>query len=355
MISWLCPCKPAPALCLSQCGRDQLRAMVVDSFLLIPSLLLLVAGVSLLTISWRRQGSDRRQQWWTRWLQVVVSKSGAERQAGRHRSLRCKPHCSQQQASGWKGNPILPHPIQSGKTWPLLLRTLCPSLHMDSATGTTSSVGKPSRLPRQDQCPQVLVAPGIPRTLSQRPRLGGGVEDLPSEISSFTKPPVKGMVFQEGLVQTEERKRRWDYETKRLFWRMRSPALPKVHKKPGAAARPSQGPALSLEKEADSKTETCQPFNSGLRDKRSTEKSDMLAMESLYQQLLVSLNRPKTNKSGSETEEQPPVTSSCTLAPVKGAIMHKNILQTEAGKCWWKSEAKRSSEYCFASPALPRV
>ncbi|XP_031467019.1 uncharacterized protein LOC116240706 [Phasianus colchicus] len=266
MISWLCPCKPAPALCLSQCGRDQLRAMVVDSFLLIPSLLLLVAGVSLLTASWRRQGSDRRQQWWMWWLQVMASKSGAERQAGRHRSPRCRPHCSQQQASGWKGNPILPHPFQPGKTRPLLLRSACPSLHMDSATGTMSSVGKPGRLPRQDQRPQVLVARGIPRTLSQRPRRGGGVEDLPPEISNFTKPPVKGTVFQEGLVHTEERKRWWDYETKRLFWRMHSPALPKVHRKAGAAARPSRGPALSLGRKADGKAEARQPFNSGFSE-----------------------------------------------------------------------------------------
>jgi len=44
-----------PALGLSQCGRDQLWAMVLDSFLLVPSLLLLVAGLSLLTTSWRRQ------------------------------------------------------------------------------------------------------------------------------------------------------------------------------------------------------------------------------------------------------------------------------------------------------------
>ncbi|XP_031466879.1 uncharacterized protein LOC116240587 [Phasianus colchicus] len=328
--------------------------MVADSFLLIPSLLLLVAGVSLLTISWRRQGSDRRQQWWTWWLQVVALKSGAERQAGRQRSPLCRPRCSQQQASRWQGSPTLPHLIQPGKTRPLLLRSLCPSLHMDSASGTTSSVGKPSRLPRQDQRPQVLVARGIPRTLSQRPRLGGGVEDLPPEISNCTKPPVKGMVFQEGLVQMEERKRWWDYKTKRLFWHMLSPALPKGCKKAGAA-RPSQRPALSLEKKADSKTETCQPFNSGFSDKRSTEKLDMLGMESLYRQLLLSLKRPKTNKSGSGTEEQPPVTSSCTLPPVKGTNARENIIQTEEGKCWWSSKAKRPSEYCIPSPALPRV
>ncbi|XP_031466977.1 uncharacterized protein LOC116240670 [Phasianus colchicus] len=293
------------------------------------------------------------------WLQVVASKSGAERQAGRHRSPLCRPRCSQQQASRWKGNPILPHPIQPGKTRPLLLRSLCPSLHMDSASGTTSSVGKPGRLPRQDQRPQVLVARGIPWMLSQRPRLGGGVEDLPPEISNCTKPPVKGMVFQEGLVQTEERKRWWDYKTKRLFWRTRSPALPKVHRKAGAAARPSRGPALSLGRKADSKTETRQPFNSGFSEKRSTEKSEMLTMESLYSQLLVSLKRPNTKndcyKSGGGTEEQPPVTSSCTLPPVKGTNTHENILQTEEEKCWWKSKAKRPSEYCIASPALPRV
>ncbi|XP_019466944.1 uncharacterized protein LOC109364798 [Meleagris gallopavo] len=333
--------------------------MVVDSFLLIPSLLLLVAGLSLLTPLWRRQGSDRRRQWWTWWLQVVASKSGAERQTGRHRSPLCRPRCSQQQASRWQGSPILPHPVQPGKTQPLLLRSLCPSLHMDSATGTTSSAGKPVRLPRQDQRPQVLVARGTPRTLSQRPRLGGGVKDLPPEISNFTKPPVKGMVFQEGLVQTEERKRWWDYKTKRLFWRMLSSALPKVHKKPGAAARPSQGPVLSLERKADGKTEACQPFNSGFRDKRSTEKSDMLAMEGLYRQLLVSLKRSNTNnkcyKSGGGNEEQPPDTSSCTLPPVKGTNMHENILQTEEGECWCKSKAKRPSEYCIASPALRRV
>ncbi|XP_031408096.1 uncharacterized protein LOC116216177 [Meleagris gallopavo] len=201
--------------------------MVVDSFLLVPSLLLLVAGLFLLTPLWRRQGSDRRRQWWTWWLQVVASKSGAERQTGRHRSPLCRPRCSQQQASQWQGSPILPHPVQPGKIWPLVLRSLWPSLHMDSATGTSSSAGKPGRLPRQDQRPQVLVARGTPRTLSQRPRLGGGVKDLPPEISNFTKPPVKGLVFQEGLVQTEERKRWWHYQTKRLFWHRLSPALPK--------------------------------------------------------------------------------------------------------------------------------
>ncbi|XP_019468637.1 uncharacterized protein LOC109366193 [Meleagris gallopavo] len=221
--------------------------MVVDSFLLIPSLLLLVAGLFLLTPLWRRQGSDRRRQRWTWWLQVVASKSGAERQAGRHRSPLCRPRCSQQQASRWQGSPILPHPVQPGKTRPLLLRSLCPSLYMDSTTGTTSSAGKPGRLPRQDQRLQILVARGTPRTLSQRPRLGGGVKDLPPEISNFTKPPVKGLVFQEGLVQTEERKRWWDYQAKRLFWHMLSPALPKGHKKP---ARPSRGPVLTLERKS---------------------------------------------------------------------------------------------------------
>ncbi|XP_048790955.1 uncharacterized protein LOC125688689 [Lagopus muta] len=255
--------------------------MVVDSVLLIPSLLLLVAGVSLLTVSWRRQGSDRRQQWWTWCLQVVALKSGAERQAGRHRSPLRRPRCSQQQASPRQGSPILPHLIQPGKIRPFLLRSRCPSLHTDSATGTTSSAGKPGRLPRQDQRPQILVARGTPRTLRQRPRLGGGVEDLPPEISNFTKPPVKGKVFQVGLVQTEERKRWRDYETKRRFWRMLSPALPKVHRKAAAAARPSRGPALSPERTADGKTETHQPFNSGFSDKRSTEKSDLLAMERL--------------------------------------------------------------------------
>ncbi|XP_019469177.1 uncharacterized protein LOC109366461 [Meleagris gallopavo] len=298
--------------------------MVVDSFLLIPSLLLLVAGLSLLTPLWRRQGSDRRRQWWTWWLQVLASKSGAEKQAGRHRSPLCRPRCSQQQASRRQGSPILPHSIQPGKTRPLLLHNLCRSLHMksDSATGTTSSVGKPVMLPRQDQRPQVLVARGTPRMLSQRPRLGGGVKDLPPEISNFTKPPVKGMVFQEGLVQTEERKRWWDYKTKRLFWHMLSSALPKGHKKPGAAARPSRGPALSLERKADGKTEALLPFNSGFSDKRSTEKSDMLAVERLYRQLLVSLKQPKTKndcyKPGGGTDEQPLVTSFCTLPPVKG-------------------------------------
>ncbi|XP_052536593.1 uncharacterized protein LOC128079401 [Tympanuchus pallidicinctus] len=241
------------------------------------------------------QGSDRRQQWWTWWLQVVASKSGAERQAGRHRSPLCRPRCSQQQAWPRQGSPILPHLIQTGKIRPFLLRSRCPSLHTDSATGTTSSAGKPGRLPRQDQRPQILVARGTPGTLSQRPRLGGGVEDLPPEISNFTKPPVKGKVFQVGLVQTEERKRWRDYETKRRFWRMLSPALPKAHNKAGAAARPSRGPALNLERKAVGKTETCQPFNSGFREKRSTEKSDLLAMERLYQQLLVSLKRSKTN------------------------------------------------------------
>ncbi|XP_031408097.1 uncharacterized protein LOC109366370 [Meleagris gallopavo] len=196
---------------------------------------------------------------------------------------------------------------------------------------------------------------GPPRTLSQRPRLDGGVKDLPPEISNFTKPPVKGLIFQEGLVQREERKRWWDYKTKRLFWHMLSPALPKGHKKPGAAARP----ALHLQKKADGKTEACQPFNSGFSDKRSTEKSDMLAMEGLYRQLLPSLKQSKTNnncyKSGSGTEEQPTDTSFCTLPPVKGMNARENILQTEAGKCWWKSKAKRPSEYCIASPALSRV
>ncbi|XP_040523666.1 uncharacterized protein LOC121110342 [Gallus gallus] len=50
--------------------------MVVDSVLLVPSLLLLVAGVSLLTAFWRRQGSDRRRQWWRWWQHVVSLKSG---------------------------------------------------------------------------------------------------------------------------------------------------------------------------------------------------------------------------------------------------------------------------------------
>ncbi|XP_040523641.1 uncharacterized protein LOC121110332 isoform X1 [Gallus gallus] len=268
--------------------------MVVDSILLIPSLLLLVAGVSLLTTAWRRQGSDRRRQWWRWWQQAVALKSGAERQAGRRRSPLCRPCCSQQQASPWQGSCILPHLNQPGKTQPLLQRSLCPSLHFHSATGTTSSAGKPSRLPRQDQCPQVLVACGTSRTLIQCSRLGNGVQDLPPEILKCTKPPVKGMVFQEGLVQTEERKRWWEYKTKKTIWPMRPPALPRGHKKAGAAARPSCGPALSLEKKADCKTETCQPFASGVSDKRSTGKLDALTMDRLYQQLLVSFKQPKT-------------------------------------------------------------
>ncbi|XP_040554236.1 uncharacterized protein LOC121110426 [Gallus gallus] len=268
--------------------------MVVDSVLLIPSLLLLVAGVSLLTAFWRRQGSDRRRQWWRWWQQAVSLKSGAERQAGRRGSPLCRPCCSQQQASPWQGSPILPHVTQPGKTRPLLQRNLCPSLHTDSATGTTRPAGKPGRLPGQDQRPQVLVARGTPRMFGQRSRLGSGVQDLPPEILSCTKPPVKGMVFQEGLVQTEERKRWWEYKTKRPIWPMRPPALPRGHKKAGAAARPSRGPALSLEVKADSQTETCQPFNSGFSSNRSTEQSDRLAMERLYRQLLVSLKRPKT-------------------------------------------------------------
>ncbi|XP_021247681.1 uncharacterized protein LOC110396389 [Numida meleagris] len=333
--------------------------MVVDSFLLIPSLLLLVAGVSLLTTAWCRQGHDQHRQQWRWWQRVVALKPDAESQAGRHRSPLCGPHCSQKQASRWQGSLILPHLIQPGKTWPLLLRSLCPSLHTDSATGTTSSAGKPSRLPRQDQCLQVLATRGTPRPHSQRSRLGSGVKDLPPEISSCAKPPVKGMIFQEGIVQTEERKRWWNYKTKRPFWPVLPRALPKVHKKAGAAARPSQGPALSLEKKADSRTETCQPLNSSFSDKRSTEKSDRLAMERLHRQLLVALKRPKTRndcyESGSGTEKQPPVTSFCTQPPVKGMIMHENSLPTEEGKCWWNRKDKRPSEFCIASPALPRV
>ena len=228
------------------------------------------------------------------WLRTAPCFTGAERQAGRRGSPLCRPRCSQQQASPWHGSPIPPRLIRPGKTRPLLQRSLCPSLHMDSATGSTSSAGKPGRLPRQDQRPQVLLARGTPRTLSQRSRLGSGVADLPPEIINCTKPPVKGMIFQEGLVQTEERRRWWQYKTKRPIWPMRPPALPKGHEKAGAAARPSRGPALSLERKADSSTETCQPFNSGFSDKRSTEQSDRLAMERLYRQLLVSLKRPKT-------------------------------------------------------------
>ncbi|XP_040524102.1 uncharacterized protein LOC121110405 isoform X3 [Gallus gallus] len=138
--------------------------MVVDSVLLIPSLLLLVAGLSLLTTSWCRQGSERRRQWWRWWQWVEASKSGAERRAGRRGSPLCRPGCSQQQASPWQGSPILPRLMQPGKTRPLLQRSLRPSLHVDSATGTVSSAGKPGRLPRQDQRPQVLVARGTSRT-----------------------------------------------------------------------------------------------------------------------------------------------------------------------------------------------
>jgi len=36
-------------------------------------------------------------------------------------------------------------------------------------------------------------------------------------------------------------------------------------------------------------------------------------------------------------------------------IVQETIFPTEEGKCWWKSKAKRPSEYCIASPALPRV
>ena len=228
------------------------------------------------------------------WLRPAPCFTGAERQAGRRGSPLCRPRCSQQQASPSQGSHILPHVTQPGKTRPLLQRNLCPSLHTDSATGTTRPAGKPGRLPGQDQRPQVLVARGTPRMFGQRSRLGSGVQDLPPEILSCTKPPVKGMVFQEGLVQTEERKRWWEYKTKRPIWPMRPPALPRGHKKAGAAARPSRGPALSLEKKADSQTETCQPFNSGFSGSRSTEQSDRLAMERLYRQLLVSLKWPKT-------------------------------------------------------------
>ncbi|XP_015714299.1 uncharacterized protein LOC107311911 [Coturnix japonica] len=271
--------------------------MVVDSFLLISSLLL-VAGVTLLTTSWRRQGSDRRRQWWGLWQHVVALMSGAESQAGRHRSRLCRPRGSRLQASRRQGSPIVPHLIQPGKTRPWLPGSPCSSLFMN--TGTANSMGKPGRLPGLDQRPQLLVAHGTPRSLHHRSRPGSGFKDLPPEISNCTKPPVKGMIFQEGLVQTEERKRWWEYKTKRPVWPMRPSALPKGHKEAGAAARSSQGPALSLEKKAGSKTETCQPSNSGFIDKRSSEKSDRLAMERLYQQLLVSLKRPKTNNDGQQ-------------------------------------------------------
>ena len=228
------------------------------------------------------------------WLRPAPCFTGAERQAGRRGSPLCRPGCSQQQASPWQGSPVLPRLMQPGKTRPLLQRSLRPSLHVDSATGTVSSAGKPGRLPRQDQRPQVLVARGTPRTLGQRSRLGSGVQDLPPEIFKCTKPPVKGMVFQEGLVQTEERKRWWEYKTRRPIWPMRPPAPPRGPKQAGAAARPSRGPALSLENKADGKTETCQPSTSGVSDKRGAEKSDALTMERLYRQLLVSLKRPKT-------------------------------------------------------------
>ncbi|XP_015714303.1 uncharacterized protein LOC107311915 [Coturnix japonica] len=277
--------------------------MAVDSFLLISSLLL-VAGVTLLTTSWRQQVSDRCRQWWGWCQQVLALMSGAESQAGRHRSPLCRPRGSWQQGSRKQGSTIVPHLIQPGTTQPWLQPSLCPSLHMGSDTGTMSSMGKPGRPPRLDQHLQVLVAHGTPRSLHQRSRPRSGVKDLPPEISNYAKPPVKGMIFQEGLIQTEERKRWWEYKTKRRVWPMRPPVLPKGHKEAGAAARPSRGPALSLEKKAGTKTETCQPFNSGFSDQRSSEKSDRLAMERPYRQLLVSLKRPKTNNDGQQQVRQ---------------------------------------------------
>jgi len=40
---------------------------------------------------------------------------------------------------------------------------------------------------------------------------------------------------------------------------------------------------------------------------------------------------------------------------MKGTIVQENILPTEERKCWWKSRAKRPSDCCIPSPALPRV
>lgn len=90
----------------------------------------------------------------------------------------------------------------------------------------------PSALRETRQASQAGPAPAgsggtwDPRTLGQRSRLGSGVQDLPPEIFKCTKPPVKGMVFQEGLVQTEERKRWWEYKTRRPIWPMRPQHLP---------------------------------------------------------------------------------------------------------------------------------
>lgn len=227
------------------------------------------------------------------WLRPAPCFTGAERRAGR----RGAP-CAGQVAPSSKhhrGRAVPSCPVSCSLERPgLCCSAVCALSPRGLCHWYRQLCGETRQASQAGPAPAGSGGTWDPRTLGQRSRLGSGVQDLPPEIFKCTKPPVKGMVFQEGLVQTEERKRWWEYKTRRPIWPMRPPAPPRGPKQAGAAARPSRGPALSLENKADGKTETCQPSTSGVSDKRGAEKSDALTMERLYRQLLVSLKRPKT-------------------------------------------------------------